>query len=81
MRQVLLFTLLGLVASLAPVAAQNVETDPLQCWWRTSDAAVRVGQPFSVVLTCAVVETDTVTVVPDQGPLEQNRIGDDDGVL
>jgi hypothetical protein len=31
---------------------------------------VRVGQPFSVVLTCAVVETDAVKVVPDQAPLD-----------
>jgi len=41
-----------------PAAAQNVETDPIQCWWRTSAGAVRVGEPFSLVLTCAVVEND-----------------------
>ena len=48
--------------------------DPLQCWWRTSAGAVRVGEPFSVVLTCAVVETDAVKVVPDQGPLEPTAV-------
>jgi len=33
----------ALVAGLAGDArGQNVETDPLQCWWRTSAGAVRV---------------------------------------
>jgi hypothetical protein len=54
----------------APVSAQTVETDPVQCWWRATATAVRVGQPFAVVLTCSVVETSTVIVVPDQGPLD-----------
>jgi hypothetical protein len=63
-----------LLAAAAPASAQTVEVDPLQCWWRTSAGAVRVGEPFSVVLTCAVVETDAVTVVPDQGPLEPTAI-------
>ncbi len=51
-------------------AAQTVRTDPLQCWWRTSAGAVRVGEPFSVVLTCAVLETEDATVVVDQTRLE-----------
>ena len=45
-------------ASRRPPRAQTVQTDPLQCWWRTSAGAVRVGEPFTVVLTCAVLETD-----------------------
>jgi hypothetical protein len=53
-----------------PAAAQNVETDPIQCWWRTSAGAVRVGEPFSLVLTCAVVENDSAKVVVDQSKLE-----------
>jgi hypothetical protein len=56
------------------VAAQTVQTDPLQCWWRTSAGAVRVGEPFSVVLTCAVLETDEVTVVVDQTRLEPSVV-------
>ena len=55
-------------------AAQTVQTDPLQCWWRTSTGAVRVGEPFTVVLTCAVLETDEVTVVPDQTRLEPSVV-------
>ena len=52
----------------------NVETDPLQCWWRTSAGAVRVGEPFTVVLTCAVLETDAATVVVDQSRLEPSVV-------
>jgi hypothetical protein len=54
--------------------AQNVETDPLQCWWRTSAGAIRVGEPFTVVLTCAVLETDAATVVVDQSRLEPSVV-------
>jgi hypothetical protein len=55
-------------------AAQTVQTDPLQCWWRTSTGAVRVGEPFTVVLTCAVLETDAATVVVDQTRLEPSVV-------
>jgi hypothetical protein len=70
-------TAFGLVLMLAiagGAAAQNVETDPLQCWWRTSAGAVRVGDPFEVVLTCAVLETDTATVIVDQSRLEPSVV-------
>ena len=50
------------------------QTDPLQCWWRTSAGAVRVGEPFTVVLTCAVLETDAATVVVDQTRLEPSVV-------
>jgi len=58
--------------SLLPAGAfaQHVEADPLQCWWRTSTGAIRVGEAFSAVLTCAVVETDDVKVVVDESRLE-----------
>jgi hypothetical protein len=59
---------------LAPASAQNVETDPIQCWWRTSTGAVRTGEAFSVVLTCAVVENDTAKVVVDQAKLEPSVV-------
>src|SRR5438093_9106933 len=61
-------------ASAAAQTAQTVETEPLQCWWRTSAGAVRVGEPFTVVLTCAVLETDAATVVIDQGKLEPSVV-------
>jgi hypothetical protein len=66
------FLLVAIGATAA--AAQTVQTDPLQCWWRTSAGAVRVGEPFTVVLTCAVLETDDATVVVDQTRLEPSVV-------
>jgi hypothetical protein len=64
-----------LFVAIGPIArAQNVETDPLQCWWRTSAGAIRVGEPFTVILTCAVLETDAVTVVVDESRLEPSVV-------
>jgi hypothetical protein len=54
--------------------SQGVEMDPIRCWWRTSVPAIRVGEPFSLVLTCAVVETDAVTVVPSQAELNPDAL-------
>ena len=59
-----------MLAGALAASAQNVETDPLQCWWRTTTGAVRVGETLTVVLTCAVVETDDVKVVVDESRLE-----------
>ena len=65
--------LMALNVSLA--SAQPTQTaDPLQCWWRTSNGAIRVGEPFSVVLTCAVLETDAAMVVVDQSRLEPSVV-------
>lgn len=49
---------------------QDVEVDPITCWWRSSTSAVRSGEPFTLALTCAVVETESTKVVPDQSRLE-----------
>src|SRR5258707_12431203 len=65
---------LGIVMALAGTAlasAQETQSaDPIQCWWRTSAGAVRVGEPFAAVLTCAVIETDAAQAVVDQWRLE-----------
>jgi hypothetical protein len=53
-----------------PARAQEVETDPVECWWRTSTSAIRVGQVFTAVLTCAFVDTGSTTVVIDRSRLE-----------
>src|SRR5216684_4678778 len=63
-----------IVAASSAAAAQNVQTDPLQCWWRTSAGAIRIGEPFTVVLTCAVLESDAATVVVDQSRLEPSVV-------
>jgi hypothetical protein len=52
----------------------NVEVDPIGCWWRTSTGAIRVGEPFVVVLTCAVIENAQNIVVPDQSRLEPTAL-------
>ncbi|HEX7139548.1 MAG TPA: hypothetical protein VF219_16975 [Vicinamibacterales bacterium] len=62
---------LGVAATAYP---QNVETDPIQCWWRTSAGAIRAGETFTVVLTCAVIETPDVKVVVDESRLEPSVV-------
>jgi hypothetical protein len=51
-------------------ASDVVEPEPLHCWWRTSVSAVRIGESFSAVLTCATVETSALSVVVDRSALE-----------
>ena len=60
-------TLAGVAAAQTPT--QNVEVDPVACWWRTSVITVRVGQTFPIVLTCSVLETDAVRAVVDRSRL------------
>lgn len=55
-----------LPATQAPVLS---DTNPLQCWWRTSAGAVRVGEPFDVTLTCAALDTAALRAVPDESRL------------
>jgi hypothetical protein len=52
-----------------PGDSQNVEVDPIRCWTRTSAGAVRIGEPFDYMLTCAVIETEAVQVVADESRL------------
>lgn len=67
----------GLVCAPAAGHAQDastarpdtVDVDPIRCWWKTSRGAVRVGETFTLTLTCAALENDDVKVVPDQTPL------------
>lgn len=73
---VLLSGLLGLPTAAAAQPAptreagtQNVAVDPIRCWWRTSAGAVRVGEQFDLSLTCAVLQTDAVSVVVDESRL------------
>jgi hypothetical protein len=54
----------------AAASSQSVEVDPIRCWWRTSSGAVRIGETFSVVLTCAVLQNQAVQVVADETRLD-----------
>jgi hypothetical protein len=67
----------ALVLAVVPAAGaqstppvQNVEVDPIRCFWRTSTDAVRVGEPLTLTLTCSVLDTAATTVVPDQSRLD-----------
>jgi hypothetical protein len=48
---------------------ENVEVEPVSCWWRTRASAVRVGEPFALLLTCSVLETDAAKAVLDRSRL------------
>lgn len=50
------------------------EVEPLRCWWRTDRSAVRVGEHFEVVLTCAAAQTDTAATVPEWEQLQPGVI-------
>jgi hypothetical protein len=60
------------VLSVSSVAAQtqSVETDPITCWWRTDAAGVSVGEPFGVVLTCSVLDTEAARALIDESRLD-----------
>jgi hypothetical protein len=51
------------------VEAQSVEVDPVQCWWRTSAPSVRIGEQFTIHLTCSALETEAATAVIDRSRL------------
>lgn len=65
--------LLLILLAAFPAAAQdtqNVSVAPIECYWRSSASSVRVGEIFTVSLTCGVLETQATTVVPDQSRLD-----------
>ena len=61
-------------AQAPPEGMTNVEVEPITCWWRSSTSAVRSGEPFGLTLTCQVVETETMKVVPDQSKLDPSVV-------
>ncbi|HXG88173.1 MAG TPA: hypothetical protein VNJ02_07550 [Vicinamibacterales bacterium] len=63
---VLAVLVLSAGAALAQPATQNVEVEPVTCWWRAGVATVRVGEPFSVILTCSALETEAARAVIDR---------------
>ena len=72
----LLMGLLCTTLFAAPSAAQprQVEVDPVDCWWRTSQPAVQIGERFTVTLTCAVAETEQSKVVIDPSQLDPSAL-------
>jgi hypothetical protein len=54
--------------------ADTVETDPIRCWWKTDRNAVRVGERFRITLTCGVIDTPEVKVVPTLTQLDPGAL-------
>ncbi|MGQ0734189.1 MAG: hypothetical protein ACT4QD_11085 [Acidobacteriota bacterium] len=63
-----LFVLLPM-AALAQSTPQPVDVEPVTCWWRTNATAARVGEPFTVLLTCSLLETEAARAVVDRSQL------------
>lgn len=59
-------------APVAPVAvvADEVEVEPIKCWWKADTSAILVGERFHVTLTCGVVETPSTRTTPNRDALE-----------
>ena len=58
----------------SPEPPSSTPGEPLQCWWRTAAPTIRVGEALSVVLTCAVINTQTMTVAADESSLAPEAI-------
>jgi hypothetical protein len=52
----------------------EVESDPIRCWWKADRGAIRIGERFTLVLTCGVIETSTIKVVPSVNQLEPGAV-------
>ena len=65
----LLIAVSGAIVSAQAQPTENVEVEPVTCWWRTGTSSVRVGQPFDVVLTCSALETEATKAVIDRSRL------------
>ena len=47
----------------------QVGWEPIRCWRQSTAGAVTIGESFTVVLTCAVYESDDAQVIPDESRL------------
>lgn len=57
-----------------PARSGQMESDPIRCWWKTDRTSVRVGEAFGLTLTCGVIETGPIAVVPALTQLEGGAI-------
>ena len=55
-------------------ATPTIESAPILCWWKTDKTAVHVGERFVLALTCSVIETSRVTVVPNLDQLDPGAL-------
>jgi hypothetical protein len=47
---------------------------PIECWWKTDRSAVRIGENFTLTLTCAVLDTERVKVIVDESALAPSAL-------
>jgi hypothetical protein len=52
----------------------EIPVPPIECWWKTDRSAVRVGEHFTLTLTCAVLDTERVRVVVDESGLAPSAL-------
>ena len=52
-----------------PQPAKVLGWEPIRCWRQSSAGAVTIGETFTIVLTCAVYESDNAQVIPDESRL------------
>jgi hypothetical protein len=63
-----------LLVTLVSAQTENVEVEPVTCWWRTTATSVRVGEPFTVILTCSLLQTEAARVIADESRLEPSVV-------
>jgi hypothetical protein len=51
-----------------------VVAPPIECWWKTDRSAVRIGENFTLTLTCAVLDTERVKVIVDESALAPSAL-------
>jgi hypothetical protein len=71
--------MLGMLAPVSlfaqtPANVAAVIAPPIECWWKTDRSAVRVGENFTLTLTCAVLDTERVKVVVDETGLAPSAL-------
>jgi hypothetical protein len=66
----LIAVLLVPAAAVAQPGDSRVDVEPVRCWWRTDAGDVRIGEPLTVLLTCAVLETSAARAIVDASRLE-----------
>jgi hypothetical protein len=57
-----------------PARPGEAMTDPIKCWWKADTTEVRIGQRFNVTLTCGVIETPSMKVIPNTNALDPGAV-------
>ena len=69
-----LLAALGTNAEAGQAESDGAQVDAVRCWRRVDRNAIQVGQPFSMTLTCRMVETELGRAAPDLVGLEPETI-------